>query len=298
MAEHRQIWHRDRWRFRVESLSRSLRFPDRKSESVLVSDGTENRVLHKADKSGMVSAPVYAPIEEGFDYLSYFRSLDGMFELPDVFRKRLSAGAWVTRGPGGRLVLDLPPVEEKGLYDKHGFQLVVDPAQGFFPVEVRVLRLNPGAKTALRRLMTVEAFTRLPNGVTVPVKATTRLYNTSPGPELGQEDYSVTGEVDVAGSKWNVTPPDTTFRLGFPVGTVVHDTTRKVKFISGSSDPGSNVDQLIAQASEALPLGSAAEFQTVSKTWWRDWRWACGLVAALLVVGITALRLLRRGKAA
>jgi hypothetical protein len=220
--------------------------------------------------------------------------------LAKTLRSTLSSGGQVVRGSDGRLTLILDPRADSSNidYDRFGFQVTVDPSQSFFPVEIRLMRRNSTGRLVLRRLMSVEEFTRLPSGISVPVKATTRFYNTNPGPELGQEDYWVTGEVDVGRSRWNVDLPDETFQLGFPVGTLVHDQVRNIQFVSGSSDPAVNIDQLIEKAKEVLPVGSDEEFQTLKYVWWQDWKWLCGLGVAMLIVGFTIFRLRRKAKTA
>ena len=294
--DYRQVWVRDGWHFRSEYEARSLKFNNvAVNKEVFVSSGGEERVLHTKDKTGLIRPALPSPLEEGFDYLSFFLSANGMYEFPRLLKSRLTQGAQVTRSADGRLTLKVPPpVKDDGHYGDNGFEITVDPSFDFLPVEIRVMETLPDGKLALRRLTTIDRIERLPDGLAVPTRATTRFYSTDPKDHFGEEDYSITAEVDVRRSRWNVAIPDDVFRLGFPVGTVVLDDTRGIKFVSGTSDPGTTVEKLLEQARETLPAGSMKSFKTAGRPyWWRDWRWLSGLAAAVLVVGFTAYRLRR-----
>ncbi len=291
---YRLVFQRDGVMRRIEAWAKD-QGSRRSPASITVIDRESRRSYYSSGKQGLVDVRGSEPVIDGLDYNGFFRNATEDYELPEILRRRLKQASAVERIPQShRLRMSIPPIKAASydiFTDRFGYEITVDPARGFFPSAIRVNGLRKNGSIALRRETEITEFVSTPKGIQVPSKVTTRIYNIDEPVGLMS---SVTVEVDTGASRWNDVIPPETFQLGFPVGTRVVDMHQKTRFISGKEDPGASVKELIAQASDSVPLGSARQLKIPPPPWWLDWHWLAPLSAGVLFLAVMTYRSLRR----
>jgi hypothetical protein len=143
------------------------------------------------------------------------------------------------------------------------------------PTLIEVYKPRNGAPfTEIRR--EINAWHRTAGGVWVPIKATTKHF-VGEGQFAGIMQSEHVMEVALAQSSWNRDIPASTFQINFPPGTQVVDTQRQVMYVTGKTDPGANLDEIVKSAKQITPLVEAPVRVPRRSGWGSGWP---GVVAA------------------
>ena len=171
-------------------------------------------------------------------YAALFGEMPAGGALVNLFRRRSEANVAVSSGDSPAEVV-LSAAQEPGSKSFPAFsvRVVLDRLHGFAPK-----RINVFVRGERMVRYDIDEFLEVEPGVWAPVRAT--VYE---GPD--DLTYAVTAlTVDVARSSWNKPLADELFVLKFPSGAGIVDETRGVSLIAGSNDPGTHIDNLIADA--------------------------------------------------
>jgi hypothetical protein len=236
----------------------TLDAPEGKADQMMAFDGEIERFLDVKQKWGYIRPLRPATAVEGADYLTFYRTVYGKFELVKILRQRKHVRAEaVELGDKKAVLIECAAEPEASIqYPLRAFKVWLDPEHGLLPRRVdTVTTTDRGPVTRTRTV--VDEFKQLDSGVWVPIQATTTFYVTIDQPMFGKPYTALTATVDVRKSRWNTDIPPDTFVLKFPPGTQIVDRIRKVGFIAGDADPGRNMADLVKSAKQIIPLDPA-----------------------------------------
>lgn len=286
----RQAWQRDGWKRRYEVFD--LKKSEKQPFKVCVMEEGIARSFHPHARTGTVMNPMVDVAEAGMEYFNYFRGIDSIVDGPTLLRTRLPSVTARKMTDSNLVVIDAPAQPKNrdiGLAHS-GFRIFLDPEHSFLPRLIECWAESENGPLLEWRLAIVE-FAKHESGMDVPVRATHEAFGTNKGWDTYGKVFSrVEAEVDQGNSRWNVDLPRETFQLTFPSGTLVSDTTQKVRYIAGKSYPGENVKDLVRHAQEVVPLDSGIPLHP-RPSWWGDSHWhiALGLSAIAMVVCAAAI---------
>lgn len=208
------------------------------------------------NRSAVIDRPHLTVVMDGMDYRECFRNLVGGASLLDCLRQRKNARISVPTTGSSLLVIESDPVSGRGIdMPQFGFKITVDAAKGFMPTKIEMTMPADG-KQVLYTRRTITAWKDLGGGLWVPVKMMSEHF--SANPKWKDTFGRVTGEtvmvVDVARSSWNQDIPKEAFELPIPAGVEVVDFRRQVKYVTGSADPGKNIESLASDARDMEPI--------------------------------------------
>lgn len=220
------------------------------------------------------------------DYRCSYLNFLGNIPLVGCLRDRTNIKCWLENGlchlesDGGR--------NNKGRLPMSGVHVGFDPQHGFLPALIEEYRIRDGKRIVFWRTR-IESFHQVSGGF-VPLKTVTQVFETRPLGPMGQILAIQTVSVDLDRSTWNRTVPDRRFDISIPAGVRVIDNVRNVRFLTGKSDPGQNIDTLISNAKEAIAFHPAQ----VSEPTAGFWHWIVIAAIVLLVVAISGYWYRRR----
>jgi hypothetical protein len=190
--------------------------------------------------------------------------------------------------------LETAPVPSKRQLDlaDWGYRIGLDPRHGFMPAVIeRFIHLD--GQPFVERRTTVTAWKDLLDGVRVPIRVTTQVFDKHPGKgAFGELDSEVELTVNVAKSSWNQEIADETCHLPLPAGTRVTDLDREVKYVTGQADPGRNLQDLAANARDLIPIQTGKSRPQESSWLW--WLGGGATIFVATVIGVWYLRKRRR----
>jgi outer membrane lipoprotein-sorting protein len=219
------------------------------------------------------------------EYETWFRSALGVLSLAAVFRERIDH-LTVTTGADGNLTIGAP--HDSGASIRQlGFEVTLDPTHAMRLARIDSYRNDPSVRY---NEIVVKAFHEVEAGVWAPTEMEYQAFNPDKSEAtFGRPVNVIRGVVDVSRSKWNTPIDDDEFVLAFPPGVQVSDTTRNITFVTGEGDTGKNLDRLVQEAHDVVPVQRLRpEPESESKAL----LWAGLAVAATVVVlGLLAWRL-------
>ncbi len=249
--KYRQIFQEGKGRVEV------LDVDGKKTAEITIYDGESQKSYRPAQKEALICHTITRLIEEGWDYREAYQTVYGDFGILTCFRER-KYNTTVREDPDSPslVVLESPPdpnAHNKISYQQEGFRVFLDKNRGFLPAILESIKIIKGRPFTYRRL-TVEEWKDLGGKVWVPVRARIQFYQQNPDfPTFGEVDSDGEMVVDLARSSWNKPLADSNFTLAMPIGTKVIDTLRQVQFVTGKADPGTNLDDLAANARHIVP---------------------------------------------
>lgn len=155
------------------------------------------------------------------------------------------------------IILDSPPMPG-AIVDlaPSGFRLFLDPQKRFMPVVLEQTRFEQG-KIVVQLRREVNEFKKLSNGVFVPVRFTTTVFDRDSKQTYGEPVQEAVVVVDSTRSSWNASIPDKVLQLSFPAGVKVSDQIRKANYVVGKNDPGENIKGIVTNAREYVDLSGS-----------------------------------------
>jgi len=247
-TSYRQVLHRGKRR--IEAFEGSVDTPT----LIMVFDGETERML--TGKRGSIRLLQPRTVEIGADYLNLYRTVYGRYDIVTMLRQRSMVEA-KTIGSKDKvgLTFDGAPEPDKEFpFARFGLAITADATHGLMPTMLEVYQNDDKLGRLTRFKTVIEKFKRLADGSWVPVQATTTFYEMKDPQFLRKPWLEVVTTVDEDNSRWNIAVPDETFTLQFPVGTNVVDEIRKVMFVTGKADPGRNIDDLLRNARNVVPI--------------------------------------------
>lgn len=266
---------------RIERLDPHTKEP----VSVVVSDGEVMRRMDRPKAMASISS-LRRAVEDGHDYIGYFGNPFASGSLAEMTRNRKSR--LLAEDDSGMVAFEARPGGKSAA--GFGWRVWLDPSHGL--VAARIERYRRSMECLYSRTE-VNEFREVEPAVWAPVDVTIQFYDSMPDrTTFGHVVHVIDAVVDQERSRWNLLLSDETFRLAFPGGTRVHDTVRKVTFVAGKGDTGENLDDLMKNAKDVVPIHDAADLRQLgppSGSWglWR--RIFAGLTVALLVIFLVGM---------
>jgi hypothetical protein len=199
---------------------------------------------------------------DGCDYLETFRTIWGPVDLAKSLRARTNVKVTQLLDP---LLISLesdpcltPDVSPDVDFPDRGCRLIIDPKNAFLPKTFEWFKPLGGRKITLLRRQ-VQEWKAIGKGLWAPIRMITYQYasDASDAAALGQVVTETEMKLRVSESSWNKEIPEDRFRLPLPSGVTVTDLRRQLQYVTGASDPGKNLDDLIKHArsvTEATPM--------------------------------------------
>jgi hypothetical protein len=233
---------------RVEKLSSASAAP----ESVTVFDGEIARVLNHKANQGYLGPARRQYAEQDEDYLTFYANETGRVSFLDVFRDRRDVRLVVDPSDRDAVGIEAPPQEGiRRIYSTHGYTVWLDPKHGMLPSRIEIRRRTKDGENPWRRIV-VNRFTAVRGGGWAPIEvAVTSLAGV--GPIKGQPTQEAVTLVDMARSKWNEPVDESLFELAFPGGIFVLDDLRQITFVTGNSEPETDLEALAKSAQSVVP---------------------------------------------
>lgn len=277
MYVHRQVYH-DGFR-RMETLDPKTG----QVEEILASNREYDKLLFKSSSTGIVRSSRTSNAWQGRDYEETFRDLySGGVRIMLVLRERRKWLRVFESDAGRRVIFEVDPKGGPGVtFGGWGFRVTADKSKGFMPNVIETYDVIDGGRVYLSRV-TVTEFKAV-DGVVVPVKVKRENLVTEKGsPFFGRSLRTFSLVVDEKQSSWNRPVPDELFKVAFPTGTKVTDEIRQVAYVTGSADPGDNLDALAANAKGLITNIRPAAPPTRSYLW----VWITAGCVGVLAVGL------------
>lgn len=243
----------------------------------IVSDGETEKTLDSPKRSATIRSASPAWYSHGVDYRCSYLHYMGTQPLLGCLRGRSNTRCWMADGlchleSEGR-------VGEGGILPHANIHVAFDPSNGFLPVLMEEF-VSGDRRRLTKWQTTITDFTDV-NGIRVPVRSKTRIFDHADKGMLGEVLAEEVDEIDVSRSRWNLDVPDARFQLVIPAGVKLIDTTRNVRLITGQTDPGKNMDALIANAKSVIRFEPVASTERQSSRW--TWTWAAVAVSVGVV---------------
>jgi hypothetical protein len=274
---------------RVESLDG----PNGRAATIVVSNSEVEKMWDPGRSQGAIRPPAVTSVGEGGDYLESLRGVYGRVSILQILRQRPAATSLTIAATPGHVTLEAKPYPDAAVdFPNWGFRITLDATRGFMPVVVeRYELINDRPQVAARR--TVTRIKELPGRIWVPITVVTEKFDTNPkSSTFGELGNEVVMSIDESTSSWNRAIPASVFQVEYPPGTRLNDAFRKVQYVTGKPDPGSNLQDLAANARDIVPANTSMVWNESKDV---GYRWLIAVGAGMFAAGaMGALLFIRR----
>jgi hypothetical protein len=249
----RQVYQAAKWRHeKLDDASKPLH--------ILVCDGEMERSLDIPSAGGYFRKPSLAAVSEGIEYLEFIKNAYGKADLHRILRQRRNTRLVVGKNAETSEVIIQTDPENGDDYDmpKWGFRVHLDLQKDCMPRQIERFIVLENGSEFVERTTSIKTYIKLSEGLWVPTEGITSIFSNAEGPTKGHMAAQIITTVDVSRSKWNLPIDENMFDLSFPTGTKIVDKIRNVVFVTGNSQPESNMKELIKSAKNVLRLTEAA----------------------------------------
>lgn len=246
----RQVFQRGKGRIEFFDDERA------KPTNYLVCDNETQKSWSPGQRIASIDRPHLTSVMVGMDYRECYLTLLGRAEIVKCLRPRRNCKVERKTPDDPLIVLEAGPVPKTGLaFHDFGFRVTIDSSHGFMPSVLEEIREVDGKLfTSAKREIT--AWKELGGGVWAPTRMVSQHFDLDPKwpNTFGKVNDEVVLQVDLKLSSWNQDIPEDTFDLPLPAGATVTDFRREVKYVTGESDPGKNLDDLASHARDLVPI--------------------------------------------
>lgn len=232
-------------------------------------------------------------IPDGSDYRTSFQTIFGNVSLLRFLRQRKlqqSQGF-----PSHLLGIHALPGEERPEVDFPGWgaRIAIDPTHGGLPSIIEVYD-RVGGKDRVRFRREVTGWGKLTNGLYAPTATVTEHFDLkSESQFFGKAVTRTELRVRPDGASWNTRINPTDLSLTFPVGTRITDRVRNLIYVTGKTDTGKNIDDLIEGATKIVPVTVGGAEPPPPNVLSRYWMYIAAVILVAVVVGAVRWRKLR-----